>query len=263
VSAPRLAGRVVVVTRDEPPHGPLTRRLEAEGARVLAWPTIALEPPRDPAPLERALGRLEQYDWLLLTSPRAVAAVAARISRLPERLRVAAVGAATAAAAAELGWRVDRVPDEYHGEALAAAFAAAGDAAGARLLYPAADRAGEQLPDALATLGARVDRVEAYVVATAPLDPAARLAEAELGGVDAVTFASPSAVEGLAAALGERELARLLERAPAVVIGPATERALARRGLRPGATAHPSTLDGLVEAVVEVRTRLATGTQRG
>ena len=263
MSAPRLAGRVVVVTRDEPPRGPLSGRLEAEGARVLAWPTIALEPPRDPAPLERALGRIEEYDWLLLTSPRAVTAIVARIARLPDRLRVAAVGAATAAAAAESGWRVDRVPDEFRGEALAAAFAAAGDAAGARFLYPAADRAGDELPRALAALGARVERVEAYRIRTATLDAAACLDAAERGGVDAVTFASPSAVEGLASALGEAALARLLDRAPAVVIGPTTERALARHGIRPGAVARPSTLDGLVEAVVQVRERVASQLQRG
>jgi uroporphyrinogen-III synthase len=249
--------------RDEPPGGPLSRLLEAQGARVLAWPTIALEPPLDPAPLERALAALDGYDWLLVTSPRAVAALAARIPRLPGRLKVAAVGASTAAAAREAGWRVDRVPEEFRGEMLAATFAAAGDAPGARVLYPAADRASDELQNALGALGARVERVEAYRIVTAPLDAAACFEAAERGGVDAVTFASPSAVEGLATALGEPGLTRLLERVPAVVIGPTTERALTRRGLAVGAVAHPSTLDGLVEAVVEVRARLATGTQRG
>ena len=69
------------------------------------------------------------------------------------------------------------------------------------------------------------------------------------GEVDVVTFASPSAVDGLAAALGEPALAQLLAGAAAAVIGPTTARALVRRGRTADAVAEPATLDGLVEAV--------------
>jgi uroporphyrinogen-III synthase len=199
----RLAGLGVVVTRDEPPRGPLAERLEREGARVLLWPAMRVAPPADEAPLARELTRLESYDWLLLTSAHAVEAVASRRATLPTALRVAALGAATAAAAESHGWPIDRVPAEFNAEALVAAFAAAADAAGARCLFPAADRAAQTLETGLAALGAAVTRVEAYRTVAAPLDRARCLAAAERGEIDVVTFASPSAVDGLAESLGE------------------------------------------------------------
>ncbi len=167
-----LAGLGVVVTRDEPPGGPLGERLARAGARVLHWPAMTIAPPADPQPLAHALAALESFDWLLLTSPHAVEAVALRRAVLPSRLRVAAVGAATAAAAAERGWRVDRVPRAFNAAELVRSFAAAGDAPGARLLYPASDRADATLECGLEELGARLVRVEAYRTTNAPLDRA-------------------------------------------------------------------------------------------
>lgn len=254
-----LCGLGVVVTRDEPPGGPLAGRLESAGARVLRWPAMAVEPPSDPAALAAALAALESFDWLVLTSAHAVEALAEQRATLPPDLRLAVVGAATAAAARDHGFRVDRMPQEFHGAALLAAFAEMpGGLAGKRILFPASDRAAEALPVGLAALGAEVVRVEAYRT-TAPAVAAAtlatRLAAVARGEVDVVTFASPSAVDGLACALGEPALAQLLSGSAAAVIGPTTAGALARRGCAADAVADPATLDGLVEAVALAHTR--------
>jgi uroporphyrinogen-III synthase len=248
MSKPPLAGIGVVVTRDEPVDGPLATRLARAGARVLRWPATATAEPDDPAPLAAALAALPEFDWLVVTSARAVEAVARRVDRLPPSLRVAAVGEATAAAARAAGWRVDRVPREFSGEALVAVFRAAGDAHGAKVLFPAADRAAATVPDGLAALGAEVDRVEAYRTVPAPLDPDRCLASAAGGEAEVLTFTSPSAVDGLARALGDEIFAHFVERLAVVVLGSTTAAALARRGLAADAVAEPSTLDGLVAA---------------
>ncbi|MBP9145826.1 MAG: uroporphyrinogen-III synthase [Thermoanaerobaculia bacterium] len=249
----------VVVTRDEPPGGPLAIRLESAGARVLHWPGVALAPPSDPAALAAGLAALEGFDWLVLTSAHAVEAVAERRATLPPDLRVAVVGAATAAAAREHGWRVDRTPQEFQGEALLASFAETpGGLTGRRLFFPASDRAAATLPDGLTALGADVVRVEAYRTTDAPVDAAtlaARLEAVARGEVDVVTFASPSAVDGLAGALGEPALGRLLDRSAVAVIGPTTAGALARRGRTADAVADPATLDGLVAAAALAHAR--------
>lgn len=262
LSGPRsgaLSGLGVVVTRDEPPGGPLGVRLEIAGARVLHWPAMVIAPPSDPAALAAGLAALESFDWLVLTSPHAVEAVAGRRATLPPRLRVAVVGASTAAAAREHGWHVDRMPQEFQGEALLASFAEAPDGlAGRRVLFPASDLAAQTLPAGLAALGAEVVRVEAYRITTAPVAAAlfaARLETVARGEVDVVTFASPSAVDGLAGALGEPALAQLLDRSAAAVIGPTTAGALARRGRTADAVADPATLDGLVAAVALAHAR--------
>lgn len=253
-----LTGVGVVVTRDEPPGGPLAGLLAAAGARVLLWPTVAIAPPADPRPLAHALAALESFDWLALTSVHAVAAVAALRATLPPALRVAVVGASTAAAVRALGWRVDRQPDEFHTAGLLASFA--GDeqgVAGRRVLFPASDRAATALPDGLAALGAEVVRVEAYRTAPAPLDAGSCRDAAVRGEVDVVTFASPSAVDGLAAALGDAGLTQLLAEAAVAAIGPTTAGALVRRGRVPDAIASPATLDGLVVAARSAHLRFA------
>ncbi len=249
-----LAGRCVVVTRAEAPDGPLGTKLAGQGAEVRHWPVVQISPPADPKPLVRALESLTQYDWIVFSSPRAVAAVTGRIDGLPEGVRVAAVGDSTAECLLEEGWPVDLVPREFGSEGLVAAFSEADFAHGANVLFPASSIARATIPDGLAGLGARVDHVVAYHTATASLDSAACLADADSGRLDAVTLASPSAVTGLRTALGEMSFVRILSQVPAVAIGPTTAGALHEIGMAPAGVADPPTLDGLVDAVVAVIT---------
>lgn len=252
-----LAGVGVVVTRDEPPGGALAARLAAAGARVLHWPTVSIEPPLDPGPLERALSTLERFDWLVLTSAHAVEAVAARRAKLPADLQVAVVGVATSAAARERGFRVDRLPADFSSEGLVREFAAAGDAADCRILFPASDRAAGTIVAGLAALGAEVLRVEAYRTTSNALDLGRCLGAAARGEVDVLTFASPSSVEALADALAATPFSVLLASAAVAAIGPTTAAALARRGRPADAIATPATLDGLAAAAVAAHLRFS------
>jgi uroporphyrinogen III methyltransferase/synthase len=249
-----LAGRCVVVTRAEAPDGPLGTKLAGQGAEVRHWPVVQISPPADPKPLVRALENLAQYDWIVFSSPRAVAAVTGRIDGLPEGVRVAVVGDSTAESLLEEGWPVDLLPPEFGSEGLVTAFSEADFAHGADVLFPASSIARATIPDGLTRLGARVDRVVAYETAAAPLDSAVCRTDADSGRLDAVTFASPSAVVGLRSVLGEMSFARILSQVPAVAIGPTTAAALHEVGMAPAGVADPSTLDGLVDAVVAVIT---------
>ena len=173
---------------------------------MLAWPTSEYPPPRDPGPLEAALARPDRFDWVVFTSARAVAAVgegpAARATGgSAPALRVAVVGPATARAATGAGWTVAVEGRGPGARGLAAQVAATFPVAGARVLFPAASGAAPTLEEEFTALGARVTRVEAYRTVVTP--PPAERVRADLGaGVDAVTFASPSAVEAVDRALG-------------------------------------------------------------
>jgi uroporphyrinogen-III synthase len=111
------------------------------------------------------------------------------------------------------------------------------------VLVPASSRARDELPLGLRRLGFEVEVVEAYRTVEPP-----QLAESVRRcldhGFDAVTFASPSAVEGFAGAAGDR--ARGLA---AAVIGPSTEAAARDAGFDVRAVAHPSTAEGLAVAL--------------
>ncbi len=224
-----LAGVRVVTTRGASGDDRLRALLEAAGARVLAWPTAEYPPPREPGPLEAARARLDRrFDWLVFTSARAVAAMgegrAARASTsagdaargggpAAESIgpapaaggpvpipRVAVVGPATARAATDAGWTVAVEGRGPGARGLAARVAATCPLAGARVLFPAASGAAPTVEEEFTALGARVTRVEAYRTVVTP-PPAGRVRADLAAGVDAVTFASPSAVEAVAAAL--------------------------------------------------------------
>lgn len=250
--------RAVVVTRDEPRDGPLGASLRARGLEVLWWPVLRMGPPSDPQPLEDALGRIADFDWIVFASRHAVEAVAPRFGSPPSP-HVAAVGQATAEALRSQGWRPEVVPAEARAEELVAALAEH-LAPGARVLFPASSRALPTLGEGLRRLGAEVVQVEAYRNEAAPLDLTACRAAIDGGAVGAVTFTSPSCVDELEHALGRQAFERLLAKqrpaglageasngggpAFAVALGATTAGALSARGIEP-ILARPATLEGL------------------
>lgn len=243
-----LDGVQVVVTRPEEGDGPLTRHLAERGARVIHWPVVRFEPPVDSLPLDGALERLSSYDGIVFTSPRAVDAVCERVRQPGIRPWVAAIGEATRDALERAGWRVDRVPASALSSELASELADL-DCAGLRILFPASSIAREELPRHLRELGAVVDRVTAYrTVPNEGLDTTKCLEALDDATISIVTFASPSAVTGLAARLDSEAFERLLAVCSAVAIGPTTAAALEGVGFRPAVTATTSTLAGLAEA---------------
>ena len=120
-----LDGKRIVITRAVEQARELKDRLEKLGARVLLLPAVSFSEPADTTALDRAIGSLESYDWVLFTSANAVRFFASRCRKLAEmwgpseRLRCAAVGPATASAAAAEGFTIDYVAKEFLGAALA------------------------------------------------------------------------------------------------------------------------------------------------
>jgi uroporphyrinogen-III synthase len=249
-----LEGVGVVVTRGEGEAGPLTRLLKADGARVLDWGTVGVEPPEDLCPLYSALIRIQAYDWICFSSPRAVEAVVSRTPVPPAGVRFAAVGPSTAAALEGAGWPVDRVPDVGSGEALVEVFREAGDLQGARVFFPASAIAREVIPSGLTELGAEVDQRTAYRIVVLPLDSGACRSSLESGAVQVMTFASPSALRGLEESLGAELFQTLARGIPAAVMGPTTAGALSKAGWRKVAVAKDPSWEGLVDAAREAAT---------
>ncbi len=244
--------RGIAITRGEGADGPLTQILRARGARVLQWGSIAFAPPEDPAPFFEALEGLEAFDWICFSSPRAVDAVVSRIPEPPPGVKMAAVGPSTAKDLLAGGWPVDRVPEKPSGEGLVREFEVAGDGAGALVFFPASAIARDTLPRGLEALGARVVQVTAYQMVNLPMDREACAAAFEGGEVQVVTFASPSAMEGLRTGVGEELFLRLAGAVPAAALGATTADALRSAGWERVQVASDATLEGLAEAALGV-----------
>jgi len=235
-----LDGCTVVVTRER--RGELGRQLEERGAQVVHVPLIEVV---DASPADRAAlaGAFRDVDWAVVTSPAGAERIVESASAHP-RVRLAAVGTATAQTLTDAGCRVDLVPDRQIGAALADAFCRANPEP-VSVLVAQADRAGGDLAERLAAEGHEVKAVTAYHTVTR--QPSAADLQA-IGRADAVSFASGSAAQGWAEALGADAATTL----PSIVavIGPSTAAATWENGLKVTDIAADHSIAGLVEAVV-------------
>lgn len=230
-----LTGRRIVVTRPE--AKPLAEELERLGAEVTIVPLIEIRPAEDRRTLEETIGRMGDYDWVVLTSVNGVAAVGPGLVRLGDSTQVAAVGPVTAEAIRERGLEPAFVATRAS-EDIAAGL---GELEGKRVLMAQADIAEPHLAEELRAKGAEVDVVIAYRTV---------LVEPPMWGIlplriaDAVVLASGSACRSLAAAGGAGGGAML------VCIGPKTAKVAREVGLKVGLVADETTSDGIIRALV-------------
>jgi uroporphyrinogen-III synthase len=246
----------------------LAHSLEAMGAEVLLLPTVSFAAVEDSQALDAALRGLSEFDWILFTSRNAVRFLCQRIHELDlhvaalqaPRPLVAAVGTATATAAADEGFRVDTIPKNHSGEALAKElWGAIGDR---KILLPRSDRADDRLPNALREAGAKVTEIVAYrTSAPVSLDPKV-LSSIRDAEVDAIVFASPSAFRFLSECVGPAELAELSSRVQFAAIGPTTARAVREEGARVDIEANESSAAGLADSIAKFYQRRNSAARR-
>jgi uroporphyrinogen III methyltransferase/synthase len=245
-----LYGKRVVVTRAKDQSEGLTARLREMGADVVELPTIAMEPAMDRAPLDAAIARLDEYDWLIFTSANGVKYFLERLDASSVDLRklrakICAIGPATRRAVENLHLKVDLMGKEYVAEALVEAFAAY-DLHGARMLLPRAAIARDVLPAELRRRGAKVDVVEAYrTVIPAEAAASARQIFGDARKPDWITFTSSSTVKNLLRLVKPEDLAGV----KVASIGPVTSETARQFGLEVTVEAAEFTVEGLVAAL--------------
>ena len=251
-----LSGRRILVTRARRQAGTLSAELRKLGATVLEIPSIEIRPPRSYQPLDEALARAGDYDWLILTSVNGVEALFARLAKWRlgadalRELRVCAIGPATRAAIEARGVRVHVVPKKYVAESVVAALRRR--VKGKRVLLVRAKVARDVIPRELRRAGVHVDVVEAYETVV-PAASRARL-RAALSNPrrrpHAITFTSSSTARNFVELLGSRSAAKALDGLLLASIGPVTTATLREVGLRADVEARSFTMDGLVRALV-------------
>lgn len=249
-----LFGKTVIVTRARAQASALTKKLEAQGARVLEAPAIKIVPPADFAPLDKAIAEIDTYKWLILTSVNGVEYFFNRLqkagkdSRALWGIKIAAIGSATAEALKGYGITADLIPSAYKAEELADALAE-DTKAGDKLLLARAKVARNVLPERLRALGAQVDVVAAYETVADCQNKEELLEALESGEASVVTFTSSSTVTNLLDVLGDKK--DLLNKVALAAIGPVTAETLEKNGLKPAISAAEYTIDGLMTAIEE------------
>ena len=276
-----LSGLRIVNTRASRQAASLTRALKSAGAHVLHYPAIEILPSAESKSLDAALNALAagRFDWLIVTSANTAYVMADRLSELGIALgnvahsmtRVAAIGAATAAAVEEeLHLRVDFMPPQAIAESLAGSLPASkGDC----VFLPQSALARPVLLEALRMIGAEVTAVSAYhtAIGRGGDDLPQQFSQ---GAVDAITFTSASTVHNCVRRLqaelqgdcedgGEQRnapahrevrphssrLSTLFSHAAVACIGPVTADAARSHHLPVRVVAENHTLEGLVQGM--------------
>ena len=249
-----LFGRRIGITR---PAGQAERamaRCLELGAEPVLLPTISILPPEDWRPVDAALARVSEFDWLVFTSVNGVQFLLDRLwqtggdVRSLGHVQLAAIGEATAAALMERRLRADVVPESFRAEALAEALRPHVD--GRRVLWARASRGRDVLPQQLAAAGAVVEQVAVYQNVDATSLPAGAVQGLIEGHLDWIALSSPSIARSLHALLPAAALARLGQTTRLAAISPVTAAAAREVGLPVAVVAETYTWEGLFASIV-------------
>jgi uroporphyrinogen III methyltransferase / synthase len=261
-----LYGWRVLVPRTKDQAGVMSDRLAVHGAIPEEVPTIAVEPPRSSAQMERAVKGLVdgRYQWVVFTSTNAVRAVWEKFAefgldaRAFSGVKIACVGTATADKVREFGIVPELVPDiseaqESSTEGLLGIFPPYDDVLDPvdRVLLPRADIATETLAAGLRDRGWEIEDVTAYRTVRASPPPAPIREAIKTGGFDAVCFTSSSTVRNLVGIAGKPHARTIV-----ACIGPATAETAREFGLRVDVQPEEARVPALVDALAAHAARL-------
>jgi uroporphyrinogen-III synthase len=206
MTAGRLAGRRIVVTRPAGQNERLAEMIRAEGGEPIVFPVLEILDLEDTRALVAVADRLDEYDLAVFISPNAVDkalnVIGAR-REWPQGLRAATIGRASERALARYGVTDVIAPSgRFDSEALLALPQLA-DVQGWRVVVFRGDGGRELLGDTLRERGATVDYIECYrrVRPNADIEPL--LKRWGRGEVDAVTVSSSEGLRNLYDMLGK------------------------------------------------------------
>ncbi len=257
-----LYGWTVLVPRTKEQAGDMSDRLVSHGAVPVEVPTIAVEPPRSPAQMERAVKGLVdgRFQWVVFTSTNAVRAVWEKFgefgldARAFSGVKIACVGEATADRVRAFGISPELVPSgEQSSLGLLDEFPEYDSIFDPvnRVLLPRADIATETLAEGLRERGWEIEDVTAYRTVRAAPPPAETREMIKSGGFDAVCFTSSSTVRNLVGIAGKPHTRTIV-----ACIGPKTAETAAEFGLRVDVQPETAAIGPLVDALAEHAARL-------
>ena len=235
----------ILITRSRAQADDFAEKLRSAGFEPIYFPVIEIKPIENNVALERALSKLDCYEWILFTSVNAVEVLFDQFPSLHwgDTIKVAAVGPRTAEALKGRGVIADFVPQEYVPEAILAGL---GDLIGKWVLLPRAEIARKDLPESISEAGGVSHEVTVYK--TLPAQPDPEGFAALRAGVNVITFTSPSTVQNFIALAQRNGLdpMRLPNNPLCACIGPITEQAAQEAGLPNVVVAKEYTTDGLL-----------------
>lgn len=252
-----LFGKNILITRAREQASKLTMALEELGANCIEAPAIKIAPPEDNfTSLDKAIDKINEYNWIIFTSTNGVERFFARLNEKNQDTRclfnakIVAIGTSTATKLKNYGIIADKIPTMFKAEGILEVLKE-DITAGTKILIPRAQKAREALPIGLCKMGAIVDVAETYCTKMADTNKETIKQLLQNKQIDIVTFTSSSTVENLLKLI-DNEIT-LLNNVKKAVIGPITAQTCKRNGLDVDIEADIYTIDGLVDKIKNFR----------
>ncbi|MEM7595651.1 MAG: uroporphyrinogen-III C-methyltransferase, partial [Cyanobacteria bacterium P01_A01_bin.83] len=254
-----LANKTILVTRAVEQSSKFTTLLQQQGATVVEMPALEITPPSSWAGLDQAIAKINQFQWLILTSANGVEYFWQRLTTLGYDARalgstkIAVVGRKTAAALQKKQLNPDYIPPNYVADSLVANFPEG--LSGKKILFPRVETGGRTLlVEELTSKGASVVEVAAYQSqCPQKIEPAAWRA-LQQRQIDVVTFASSKTVKNfyqlLQSQTSQPEIESILNDVCIASIGPQTSKTCRELIGRIDLEAAEYTLEGLTTAII-------------
>ena len=200
-----LQGKRILVTRPADQAGELAQLIAAQGGQAVLFPLLEVSAADDPAPLQQAIAKLDDYAMAIFISPNAVAFALPKIlavRRWPDGLQAAAIGPGTVRQLAAGGIAdVISPADRFDSEALLELPAFSAEAVvGETVLILRGNGGRELIAQTLRQRGAEVDAVTCYR-RSPPVDGTPVVSLLRNRQVDALTISSSEGLRNLLALL--------------------------------------------------------------
>ncbi|WP_214846754.1 uroporphyrinogen-III synthase [Exiguobacterium sp. s193] len=219
----------LVLTGSRPPNAAQVQRLAERQIDVIYEPSIVTVPVAFELP--------PALDWLVVTSPTGVERIVPHLPQL-RATKIAVVGTKTARVLERAGRSADFIPSAFTGDVLVDELQHQ-LLPNQRICFARGNRSRQEPLERLKQVVA-ADVLEVVTYET----NIRQIPRERLSGATYIGLQSPSAVEALASLALETS-------ATYVAIGPVTEQAARRAGLRPLRSAKTFTLDGLIDCILE------------
>lgn len=253
-----LFAKRIVVTRAREQASRFIAALNELGAECIEFPTIELVPPESWDELDRAIGAIESFQWLIFTSVNGVKFFLKRLKTLGKDIRdlkglkIGAIGPKTAEIWHGFGIKPDLIPNEYRAEAIVAGLKKRG-VEGIKILLPRAASARQVLPDELRKMGAHVEVPPAYHTIKPDHDTVQMGEMFEKGAIDMVTFTSSSTVNNFVQMFEAdgQKLQKWMARVAVACIGPITAKTAQENGFTVSLVPPEYTIESLTDSIVQ------------
>ena len=249
-----LFGKKILVTRSRAQASVLSRKIEDLGGEAVEFPTIKINKLDDYFEIDKAIGEIEKYKWMIFTSVNGVKYFFERLNelnldiRILKNIKLCAIGPATAEVLMERGLIVEYIPSEYRAESIVQLLkdkVQKGD----DILLPRADLARKVLETELTKLGAIVNNIDIYKTELPDNSSDELRSLLKNKKIDMMTFTSSSTAKNFVKLLGEENL-DLIKDIETASIGAITSDTAQALGIEIDIQAKEYTIDGLVNAVL-------------